>query len=100
MLPSELLEQGWCQNRLRDDNGNVCLVGAVNVLQSPSLRCEFYRAAAQLVDVSVFKITDWNNDPARTKAEVVAVAKLVEIKLGLREVETVADVVEPDLVYA
>ena len=39
---------------------------------------------------SIGDLVCWNNDPSRTQAEVVALARLVEMKLGLREVETVA----------
>ncbi len=90
MLPSEYLEQGWCQNVLWDGKGGVCLVGAALMgLSNGQVEVDnFQRTAARILGVEFRGAVDWNNDPARTQAEVVALARCVEMQMGLREVET------------
>ncbi len=95
MLPSEYLEQGWCQGNYANTGGNPesgkaiswCLSGAAWKAfgYNDQRRLRFQDAIMELVGYS---FTTWNDDPDRTQEEVVAVAKLAEIKLGLREVET------------
>lgn len=100
MLPSELLEQGWCQHSIGDDQGGVCLIGAA--LMGQANMGEFLETASELLrhhpDFHGNRV-HWNNDPNRTQAEVVALAKLVEIKMGLRPVETEAAMEEKELAH-
>ncbi len=95
MLPSEILERGWCQGMMAQDEWGLyvgitedaavswCLVGAASKALdwfTPEMTA-FLTKVNELVggDATVF-----NDSPDRTQAEVVALAKFVEIKLGLR----------------
>ena len=90
MLPSELLEQGWCQDVLRDYQGKRCLVGAGIDGLGFETYSEFHKTITQILELPSHGMTipEWNNASERTKAEVVAVAKLAEIKMGLRPTES------------
>ena len=89
-LPSELLEQTWVNRAPNGGADEDCLVTAFFNMCGP---------ISQWVDILNELITgspvDWNDAPGRTKQEVVALAKLVEMKLGLRPLETES---EPELV--
>ena len=96
-LPSEYLEQGWCQGTSgRDECGGVasyknavswCFAGAVANVFTPyrltSINPDFlnFLAAAEIIIGS--HATVWNDAPERTQAQVVALAQAVEEKLGL-----------------
>ena len=98
MLPSELLEQGWCQGvTAKDEEGyNIggqnelavswCFVGAaIRSFGLSNQSLEFIHSGEQILfggELSL--VAAWNDNPERTQAEVVAVARLVEIKMGLR----------------
>ncbi len=85
MLPSELLEQGWCQGDVWNDKGEHCLIGAA--IKGQGDMGEFMDIVRELIrhrpDYAGHP-ANWNNDPNRTQAEVVALARLVEIRMGLR----------------
>lgn len=89
MLPSELLETTWV-NRAPSNLKENCLVTAFDrVFFSWKIGSEYGRALGALGKViGTDQITRWNDAPGRTKAEVVAAVKLVEVKIGLRSVET------------
>ena len=94
MLPSEYLAQGWCQHALQNDQGEYCLLGAAKQWGG-SFTKEYSQFTLGIYNQlraigAIDEITGWNNAPERTQAEVVALARLVEIKLGLRPRETEA----------
>lgn len=82
-LPSEYLEEGWCQNVLWDDNGNVCLMGAaVKTFQSFTPGYLHFRKTCEQI-LGVPSIVAWNNYPSRTQEEVVDLARRAEVLMGL-----------------
>ncbi len=93
MLPSEYLKQGWCQGALKNQQGERCLLGAIRDSSYAVGRenyNKFTQAALDILEVRGYlsSIATWNNAPERTQGEVVALARLVEIKLGLRPGES------------
>ncbi len=101
MLPSELLEKGWCQHVEWDKDlegrQRYCFGGAIK--EAGIRRGEWIAIVNSIVGLSeeyvsytmpngetsiVAGIPRWNDHPDRTQAEVAALAKLVEIKMGLR----------------
>lgn len=70
-----LLTRGWAQTAgeyLNEETGEVCLVGALLIDQTVYLvALEYLAAAAGVEDAS--QLDDWNDDPARTLDEVLAV---------------------------
>lgn len=100
MLPSQLLEQGWCQTHgAMDQNGNATYMGAPEAVRwcfvgAPAqifgmddiVTTEFWRTGQEILEGlgEITSMPQWNDNPNRTQAEVVALAKLVEIKMGLR----------------
>jgi hypothetical protein len=70
---------GWCQFSYRQDNGRVCLTGAINrsaFEPYPFARSEELRG--YLADALGREATPWNDDPSRTQGEVVGVLYAVE----------------------
>lgn len=109
LLPSEYLERGWCQGVLVDGNGKVCLLGAILMWDGGEARWKGQRTPtfiefSEALDLGAIgkgeRIADWNNAPERTQAEVVARAKMAEVKLGLRPRDPVVEdpeaLVEPE----
>lgn len=100
MLPSEYLAQGWCQEvSAKDQAGNRipskdpeakewCFMGAVEAWGGNSVG--YREKALELLLLPVPEIIlgsplpNWNDQPERTQAEVVALAWRVEMALGLR----------------
>ena len=100
MLPSEYVKRGWCQDSLKDENGNVCVNGALweyeyekNNYKAKTLEAisYFHTIALKILGKPVsenpitnsFTIIKWNNDPERTQEEVVDLLEKVEQELGL-----------------
>lgn len=82
MLPSELLEQGWVNRTPK--SGEYCLGTAF--VTSHKWSVESMKVLHTLIEGP--SIIQWNDTPGRTKEEVIAVARLAEMKLGLRPMET------------
>ncbi len=75
-----IAERGWCRGLLRDAEGRVCLVGAVQTatiklgvtqLQPDAIDC----VRQELDERSVFGVPDWNDNQAETAEEVILVLK-------------------------
>lgn len=98
-LPSEYLEEGWCQGRayvIREDEGLPdmnCFIGAVSAALEPKIVHRFLCLADEMVGRNV---VNWNDMLERTQVEVIALARMIEVKLGMRPMETEA--VEEELV--
>ncbi len=66
-------EHGWCQGELRDEMGQVCILGAIASIPDPedweprSVALKALRA----ITGSPFP-DNWNDAPGRTKEEVIA----------------------------
>ncbi len=106
LLPSELLERGWTRGAMFHigvDGTKVryCLAGAADEYEPGNFRdganfqdCFLAEAATILMDQGeyipnvVASLVSWNDRPERTQEEVVALAKEVEARLGLRPVAT------------
>ena len=86
----QYIQKGWCQGSVaRTKTGKACsihsrnatawcLLGAVCKSYSGYERCVIEERVYELIiDVS---ISDWNDYPKRTKAEVIAVLKKAEGK--------------------
>ena len=67
---AQRVRRGWCQNRLQDDHGGVCVVWALNVIGSGKAVFEASEALSSHVGGN---IVVFNNTPGR-KAEEVASA--------------------------
>jgi len=80
MLPSELLEKGWV-NHCPQNTEETCLVLAFD-----RLKLLDHNAKVVLRALTDDAIAHWND--THTKEEVIAVARLAEMKLGLRDIET------------
>lgn len=83
---AEIEKRGWCQEALVNGAGNVCILGALNVVDSGSATVSPDNAAQteaylRLID-SIGCVSGWNNRFGRTKDEVVA--KLRAVALGVR----------------
>jgi hypothetical protein len=72
-----LLERGWCRQIRMDADGRVCLVGAIEVAMHGSVRFNHthgntYKAADDILGpFGIRDAAEWNDDPSRTKAEVI-----------------------------
>ena len=82
MLPSELLERTWVNHVPLPNTEENCLVSAFAYF---NLYWEEGEPILQTLTGELFPYK-WND--CHTKEEVIAVARLAEMKLGLREVET------------
>lgn len=73
-------EHGWCQNAYEDDNGGVCASGALREVGRQAfgpggvgMFSVPYRLALTVVGRKLpAMLCDWNDEPGRTKEEVVA----------------------------
>ena len=85
MLPSDLIiQEGWVQGTLKSPEGR-CILGALrdSQINAPHHLDHEIRTLLGLEE----PLYIWNNDPDRTKEEVVAILRLAEINCGLRPVE-------------
>lgn len=77
----ERVSQGWCQKEAEDDSGNVCLLGAIGVMQGAYDDGYCYAANAvndylrqwgpELFKQDMFPSINYNDAPNRTKEEVM-----------------------------
>lgn len=101
LLPSELLEQGWTQGSMfrggvDGKKVSYCLAGAAGQYRLTRDFQESFLIEARKILIEQRKLIEkrfesavgWNDDPKRTQEEVVALAKEVEKRLGLRPVAT------------
>jgi len=80
----ELLEEkGWCQGTLRDEQGRLCVTGAIIVSSGG-----YPRLAYKMTDILSKKLgedlTHWNDTFGRTKEEVIALLKEAEASAATR----------------
>ncbi|SRR5258706_12465283 len=76
----EVIEQrGWCQGRLMDNQGKLCIVGAIQMTNAPYNTKNY---ALRLLHRTLGLAGHWNDAPERTKGEVIA--KLKEIAYAKR----------------
>ena len=70
---AELIEQrGWCQDFLENSRGQVCALGAMDMLEH-SMEFDWMRSLMALeIEIGSASIADWNDNPSRTQAEVLA----------------------------
>lgn len=91
MLPSDLLAKGWIQGHAVNVAGTrFCIVGAMSRFTTPLLRA-LTVAITKEIEATEWKcplhrmtISTWNDQRARTQAEVVALVRRAEIACGLR----------------
>lgn len=98
---AEIVEQGWCQGKLEDENGRCCALGAIGkAVHSDSWFWDHYGSdnsangilaskAAELIYQTRYTVDEgtavpehyivvyYNNDPERTQAEIVDLFKSV-----------------------
>lgn len=66
-------EHGWCQHKLKDDEGRVCLLGAIWKVDGEGLN--FMPRVDRAAGVDAGGLISWNNALGRTKQEVVDVLR-------------------------
>jgi hypothetical protein len=67
-------EHGWCQSRVMDKEGRVCLLGAILYVGGTGL--DFMPRVEKAAGIGQGGlIACWNNAPGRTKQEVVDVLR-------------------------
>ncbi len=89
MKPSQYIAKGWCQGRSAlDSEGKFvfaestsaiqwCLIGALRVAYNES-REQSYKVIKKLeVKLGYPGLSIWNDDPKRTKAEVIALLQSI-----------------------
>lgn len=96
MLPSEYVAKGWCQGySARDADGEFvdpasdhaccwCLIGALEAsCASQSLTSKEWRLVWENLcrAIGTFEAADWNDDPDRSQAEVIAALQDAERKV-------------------
>ena len=100
-------KHGWIQGQERDDQGHVCLTGAIRRCAPQNGDGEIIRAVMRMKGVG----EEWNDDEPRTESEVLEVLRSTEITdtdlevtFGPQWVEIVAlvrrDATLTDAVYA
>lgn len=67
---------GWCQHDIRDEQGRVCIVGAMKAVRRDNAVMAFEILSKNLRMLP----SRWNDDVHRTKEQVVA--KLREVAYG------------------
>lgn len=70
------VRQGWCQGSMVDGFGNVCAVGAIDIVTPNTLAdaCVRFDVLTQLQLVIGYSgcaaVAEWNDEPGRTAEEV------------------------------
>lgn len=70
-------ERGWCQGKLHDASGQVCMAGAFFTPLSCDHEVLFLRKVFNRIQGAIGLIGPWNDAPHRSKEEVIN--KLIEI---------------------
>lgn len=66
-------ERQWCKGRLRDGEGRLCLVGAIEAAECwPDVARLILRAAREVSGKRYWRIESFNDDPRTTHADVLA----------------------------
>ena len=84
-LPSDFLAEGWCQ-RILSNGHEWCLAGAA--LEFYEEKGSKFISSQKFLEVAAGVLgcppITWNDHPFRTQEEVVALARKVEVIMGLR----------------
>ncbi len=65
--------QGWCQGQWADKHGRVCIMGALGDTESDP--AAFCAACHRLSTHLGQRLSMWNDEPGRTKDEVLAMLR-------------------------
>lgn len=71
---------GWCQGKMIDKDGRVCVVGALAsvITAIPAIRAPRIKVAQQaLVSQLRMPVTIWNDQPGNTQEKVLKLLKTV-----------------------
>jgi hypothetical protein len=74
----DIIEKGWCQGRFRNQKNEYCLYGAIGAsVQSSVFGYErtYWECIERLREVIGCSLVDWNDDPRRTKEDVLLAIK-------------------------
>ena len=85
-LAAARVEQGWCQGKMEDGEGGVCLIGGLHAVSASVRTCKQVRtglfvSAMHVRNMAVHQAIDfnsmphWNDRPERTKEDVVLALK-------------------------
>lgn len=69
-----LNEKGWCQQSYVNSEGQSCLIGAIIRVTQYSQQIEIEKlllAKLGFQQDQLYSLIDWNDDPARTKEDVI-----------------------------
>lgn len=68
-----LMEKGWCQGTLRNDQGNLCLLGTLDQVYLNNDLLTPYNRAAEAIrrQIESRSISNWNDAVGRTFNEVI-----------------------------
>lgn len=72
-----LEHSGWCQYAMQDEKGRLCMLGAIKMaMYMKNVSGEYYQRSVIRVMQHIggktrYRIPEWNDEPGRTKAEVV-----------------------------
>ncbi len=69
-----MLKHGFCKNTIEDDDGRVCVIGAIGrgVGWDPDVFQTIRDALAKVLKVDALGLVSWNNAKGRTKRQVIA----------------------------
>ena len=74
-IEETLISRGWCQDRIIDDAGRVCIMGAVvNVVPYDKDWCILVEAIESAIPTAL-PVTGFNDDPATTFDDVLGVIR-------------------------
>lgn len=87
---ADLVEQGWCQDRARREEGEktcYCIVGALDAASRPGQAGDYFTAVffvAERLSVKPcgLSLSTWNDAPGRTQDEVVKLLRSVAAQGG------------------
>ncbi len=81
-MKSYIIAHGWCQRKLCDSEGSVCLRGAMHEVGIPIFNMFDYSSPMDKVISDTIgnqesrscarNVVEWNNEPNRTQGEVLA----------------------------
>jgi hypothetical protein len=90
---------GWCQYKLKDEEGKVCLIGSLLAVDPSDASCiRTLRALKQTLSGGYQdSMANWNDTPGRTEEEVIAFLREQAIKAGLTVPAThIIEIPEPE----
>jgi hypothetical protein len=68
-------ERGWTQGRYEEEDGRMCVEGAMSLAhgyQAPAGNCDVVADLFALRQVTLENVVDWNDAPERTAEDVIA----------------------------